>query len=38
MYAPQTGHCVVGPCQGKRLSAIPVTEEAGVIKVHVDQF
>lgn len=38
MYAPETGYCVVGPCQGKRLSSIPVTEADGMITVHLDQF
>ena len=33
MYAPQTGHCVMGPCQGKRLTPIPLTESAGVIEI-----
>lgn len=38
MYAPQTGRCVMGPCQGKGLSPIPVSEQAGVVTVHLDQL
>lgn len=38
MYAPQTGHCVMGPCTGKRLSVIPVSEKDGTITVHVNQL
>ena len=38
MYAPQTGHCVVGPCQGRSLSPIPVSEEAGLITVRLSQL
>lgn len=38
MYAPQSGLCVMGPCTGKRLSTIPVTERDGTITVHIDQL
>lgn len=38
MYSPATGRCVMGPCQGKSLSAIPVTESDGLITVHLDQL
>lgn len=38
MYHPEDGHCVMGPCQGRALKAIPVTERAGVIQVHLEQL
>ena len=38
MYSPHTGRCMMGPCQGKSLSAIPVTEQDGVITVHLDHL
>ncbi|MFD1121077.1 Rieske (2Fe-2S) protein [Methylophilus flavus] len=38
MYSPQNGRCIVGPCQGKSLSPIPVSERDGIVTVHLDQF
>jgi nitrite reductase/ring-hydroxylating ferredoxin subunit len=38
MYSPQSGRCIVGPCQGKSLSPIPVSERDGIVTVHLDQF
>lgn len=38
MYSPKNGRCVMGPCQGKSLSPIPVSEQDGWITVHLDQF
>lgn len=38
MYSPQSGRCIVGPCQGKSLSPIPVSEHDGIVTVHLDQF
>jgi len=30
-YAPDTGHCVMGPCRGARLHAIELKEEGGQV-------
>ena len=30
-YEPATGHCVFGPCQGKRLIPLTVREEGGQV-------
>jgi nitrite reductase/ring-hydroxylating ferredoxin subunit len=30
-YEPDTGHCVMGPCKGRRLTALEVTERDGGI-------
>lgn len=38
MYHPADGFCVMGPCQGRSLTAIPVTEHAGVINIHLEQL
>ncbi len=35
-YQPDTGHCVLGPCQGKRLQSIPVTEMNQQITIHLE--
>jgi len=35
-YAPDSGRCVAGPCKGKQLQALPVTEENGQVTVHLD--
>lgn len=35
-YEPDTGYCVYGPCKGKRLQALPVTEEDDVITIHLE--
>lgn len=37
MYAPQSGHCVLGPCRGKQLTALPVTEQNGRVCIHLDR-
>ena len=36
-YTPDTGHCVMGPCKGKSLQAIPVTEQNQQITIHIDK-
>jgi nitrite reductase/ring-hydroxylating ferredoxin subunit len=28
-YEPATGHCIMGPCKGQRLVAVPVEEHDG---------
>ena len=33
LFQIDDGHCLVGPCKGKYLQAIPFTLEAGVISV-----
>lgn len=38
MYAPHSGYCVMGPCKGKQLKAIPVSEQNGLIRIHLDQL
>jgi nitrite reductase/ring-hydroxylating ferredoxin subunit len=30
-YEPDTGHCIMGPCKGQRLTALSVTEHDGRI-------
>lgn len=30
-YEPDTGHCIMGPCKGQRLVALPVTERDGKV-------
>jgi nitrite reductase/ring-hydroxylating ferredoxin subunit len=37
-YAPDTGYCVFGPCKGKRLQSLPVTELNQQIIIHLDQL
>ena len=37
-YAPDTGHCVMGPCKGKSLQALPVTEQNHQITIHLDKL
>ncbi len=37
-YEPHTGHCVLGPCQGKRLRPLAVNEQSGVISITLDQY
>ena len=37
-YVPDTGHCVMGPCKGKSLHALPVTEQNHQITIHLDQL
>ncbi len=37
-YAPDTGYCVMGPCKGKSLRALPVTEKNQQITIHLDKL
>jgi len=37
-YQPDTGHCIMGPCKGKSLQALPVTEQNQKITIHIDQL
>jgi nitrite reductase/ring-hydroxylating ferredoxin subunit len=37
-YMPDTGHCVMGPCKGKSLQSLPVTEQNQHITIHLDQL
>lgn len=37
-YEPDTGYCVYGPCKGKRLKPLPVTEENEQVIIHLDQL
>jgi nitrite reductase/ring-hydroxylating ferredoxin subunit len=37
-YAPNNGYCVYGPCKGKRLRTIPVTEAEQKIMIHIQQL
>ena len=37
-YQPDTGHCIMGPCKGKSLQALPVTEQNQQITIHIDQL
>ena len=30
-YEPDTGHCIMGPCKGQRLIALPVAERDGKV-------
>jgi len=30
-YEPDSGYCVLGPCRGKRLVAVPVAERGGEV-------
>lgn len=34
-YQPDTGYCVMGPCKGKRLKAIPVSEQNQQIVINI---
>ncbi len=34
-YQPDTGFCVMGPCKGKRLKAIEVTEQNQQIVINI---
>lgn len=35
-YEPDTGKCVYGPCVGRNLTSLPVTEQDGEIIIHID--
>lgn len=37
-YAPDTGYCVFGPCKGKSLQSLLVTEVDGQVIIHVGQL
>ena len=37
-YAPETGHCVLGPCRGKKLRAIEVNEFNNEITVNLESI
>lgn len=37
-YVPDTGYCVMGPCKGKRLQALSVVEENGIITIDLAQL
>ena len=37
-YAPESGYCVFGPCQGKSLQSLLVTELNQHIIIHIDQL
>ncbi len=34
-YRPDNGYCVMGPCKGKRLRAIPLTEQNQIISIDI---
>lgn len=36
-YEPNTGHCVYGPCKGKQLQSLAVTEENDRIIIYLDE-
>ncbi len=31
LYTPETGHCVAGPCRGRRLEAVVLEESGGLV-------
>jgi nitrite reductase/ring-hydroxylating ferredoxin subunit len=37
-YRPDTGFCVMGPCKGKSLQMLSVTEQNHQITIHIDQL
>lgn len=37
-YEPSTGECIYGPCKGKSLQALPVTEMNQQITIHIDHL
>ncbi|CAN4270905.1 {NirD} Ferredoxin subunits of nitrite reductase and ring-hydroxylating dioxygenases [Methylophilaceae bacterium] len=37
-YAPDTGYCVMGPCKGKSLQALHLTEQNNQITIHLEQL
>jgi len=37
-YEPSTGYCVYGPCKGKQLKSLVVTEENERVIIHVDEI
>jgi len=36
-YEPHTGHCVYGPCKGKQLEPLTVTEESERVIIHLGE-
>lgn len=38
IYAPESGHCQGGPCRGGKLRPISITEAAGQICWHPDDY
>lgn len=37
-YQPETGYCVLGPCKGRSLQAIHVTERNDEILIHLESL
>jgi nitrite reductase/ring-hydroxylating ferredoxin subunit len=37
-YQPDTGFCIMGPCKGKSLQTLPVTEQNQQITIHLDKL
>jgi nitrite reductase/ring-hydroxylating ferredoxin subunit len=37
-YEPDTGHCVIGPCKGRALKPLPVSEQDGFVVINLKQF
>ena len=37
-YEPKTGHCVMGPCKGKKLQSLTVIEQNQQVIIHLDQL
>lgn len=37
-YNPQTGYCVMGPCKGRSLQAIPVAERDNKILINLENL
>lgn len=35
-YEPDTGYCIYGPCKGKRLQSLAVTETGNKIIIHLN--
>lgn len=37
-YEADTGYCVYGPCKGKRLQSLPVTEKDDQVIIHLNEL
>ncbi|MDE0926425.1 MAG: Rieske 2Fe-2S domain-containing protein [Methylophilaceae bacterium] len=37
-YAPETGRCIAGPCKGKQLQPLAVTEKNNKVTIHLDSL
>lgn len=37
-YVPSSGVCILGPCKGKKLQAIDVTEDNNEITIHLESI